>query len=1493
MGCFNLTSKTPQRLCHAGPVVAFAFIFLSTIFLAGTTLGSDTAVEDGCMEELYDEFGQGGGLNCTANDVSIAGITDVTITDDGCAFPGDQVTFNATLKVLLTATARHDIGIYLATDGGNALTGDCLVDILPYQPNLEDCIAAGYPYTCCTGPEAGTCDFADIDGTRDDTNNSDAFGYCADSGGNLVIQNGFAFPCNEHSDCDTAVGETCEEFGPGLQDLCGDIVDSGDPRNPILTDFTDITILCLDNDGDGFADLPNCTSWRIPGANDLCLSPLAAYPGAPSKCRCGVINISEIPVPKTIEVVKDLTPDNDPGLFDLKIDGVTKKTDASEGDSTGPVSVTTGTHSVSESEGFKTDLSFYATDITCVDTVGRCTGDNTIHCLTDPICEAEGAGTCNTNPTQVAACTDCNTLNVAVPDEQSAIVCIIANENIAGKIIVEKQTDPEGDTQQFPFSGDLLGTIGDGETLELDVAPGQYTSTETVPAGWDLTSIICDDDASDTPSTIDLENETATFNVEANETVKCTFTNTKRGTIIVEKQTDPDGDTQLFTFSGDAAGSISDGQKIEVNGLSPGTYSSTETVPAGWDLTSINCDDGDSDTPSTVEVENAKATFELDPGETVTCTFNNTIKRGKIIVQKETDPDGSSQLFDFSTDYGTSFQLSDGQQNDSGPLLPGTYSVSETVPAGWELKSATCDDGSDPSAIGLDPDETVTCTFTNEQDANIIVKKETDPDGSDQLFDFTPTGYGSAFQLKDGQQNDSGALDPGTYSVAETVPAGWELKSTSCVSSKGDTETAANISLQAGETVTCTFTNEQDANIIVKKETDPDGSDQLFDFTPTGYGSAFQLKDGQQNDSGALDPGTYSVAETVPAGWELKSTSCVSSKGDTETAANISLQAGETVTCTFENSIQRGNIVVVKWTDPDGSTTNFGFTSNYSAGFNLADGESNDSGPLVPSSEGGNYWVSESTIPEGWELLMSRCVGAGDRVIPAANIDLQPDETVTCTFTNEQDAFIVIQKVTDPDGSTQEFGFTASYNTTGFSLSDGESNTSVALDPGTYSVSEDVPDGWELKSATCDNGDDPSSIGLAAGETVTCTFENEQDAFIIVDKVTNPAGSDQLFTFSTSYSADFQLADATPPDNSGDLDPGTYSVSETVPDGWDLTSATCDDGSDPGSISLQAGETVTCTFNNRERAMVDVLKLTNGLVDPTKSWSFELYEGPDGFGGTSLASDNTSGDQDGVLEFGQIKLNTEDTFTLCELEVAAGYSTFWQIDTNGDGTGDVTVVPYNPNADDNPPQDLGNRCVDFGANTSILLEPGTTLHFVVDNQQPGGAPRTPGYWKNWNRCTGGGQQYTADANGGWEEGFWLLEDVLDPSIGGGITWDDILNDDYLYPISSCEIAVDILDKRLVDDPEILKDGKKKSSDPLHNLAAHLLAAQLNFGAGACTTQEVLDAALEAEELLDKYNFDHDGHDRLSKKSSDADLANELANYLDRYNNGEFCGDFDD
>ena len=200
----NATRYNPVGLFARLSRVYMLLGFAVSAILVAPSPASATDVVDGCMEEIYQAYNGGGTLNCTANDVQLASVTNVTILDDGCAFIGDTVTFDADYEILLTAQARHDIGIYLAEDGGDALFGTCEIATLPL--------------------------ITDLDGTGDDLNTmmGSPTGACTGD---------TAQPCNVDSDCDT-VGGTCANLGPGIQDICGDIDD--DP-NPILTTVTGLS----------------------------------------------------------------------------------------------------------------------------------------------------------------------------------------------------------------------------------------------------------------------------------------------------------------------------------------------------------------------------------------------------------------------------------------------------------------------------------------------------------------------------------------------------------------------------------------------------------------------------------------------------------------------------------------------------------------------------------------------------------------------------------------------------------------------------------------------------------------------------------------------------------------------------------------------------------------------------------------------------------------------------------------------------------------------------------------------------------------------------------------------------------------------------------------------------------------------------------------------------------------------------------------------------
>jgi len=200
------------------------------------------------------------------------------------------------------------------------------------------------------------------------------------------------------------------------------------------------------------------------------------------------------------------------------------------------------------------------------------------------------------------------------------------------------------------------------------------------------------------------------------------------GHVIIRKETDPDAQPGSFEFTHDLVTepaqstntfSLGDGENKKFTNVLLGTgYTVTETsLAAGFDLSAIDCSASSGVTP-TVSLGDKRVTFDLaNPTDVVDCTFTNRA-RGKVIIEKiTTDGDGS---FGFTSSTFGGFTLTTSGMGVAGKasktfadLAPGTYNVAETEPAGWNLASATCSDGSPPSAIVVSAGETVTCTFTN------------------------------------------------------------------------------------------------------------------------------------------------------------------------------------------------------------------------------------------------------------------------------------------------------------------------------------------------------------------------------------------------------------------------------------------------------------------------------------------------------------------------------------------------------------------------------------------------------------------------------------------------------------------------------------------------------------------------------------------------------------------------------------------------------------
>ena len=311
---------------------------------------------------------------------------------------------------------------------------------------------------------------------------------------------------------------------------------------------------------------------------------------------------------------------------------------------------------------------------------------------------------------------------------------IDSNVDDSGTLIISAVSVPAGQTGSFTFTGVPTGTIPtEGTLVVADVAPGTYTTTQVNPVpDFDVTAVDCDDGSSPTPSNGDASSRTAILNVDPGETIRCTFTNTQRGALVVVSQTEPEATGGSFTFTGSPSGTIPAEGTLVVANLVPGTYNTTERDPApGFDVTAVDCDDGSSPTPSSGDAGSRTAIFNLDPGEMVTCAFTNT-RRGTLVVASQVSPEGAEGEFLFTG-------VPSGTIPANGTLVvadlaPGTYTTTEADPApDFELTDVSCDDGDsglasggDPSTrsavFNLDPGETVQCLFTN-----TLVEPEEEP----------------------------------------------------------------------------------------------------------------------------------------------------------------------------------------------------------------------------------------------------------------------------------------------------------------------------------------------------------------------------------------------------------------------------------------------------------------------------------------------------------------------------------------------------------------------------------------------------------------------------------------------------------------------------------------------------------------------------------------------------------------------------------------------
>ena len=370
---------------------------------------------------------------------------------------------------------------------------------------------------------------------------------------------------------------------------------------------------------------------------------------------------------------------------------------------------------------------------------------------------------------------------------------------------------------------------------------------------------------------------------------------TNCGTVIIHKQTDPDEDpnSTLFGYTksfgtdpstADTFSLADDGTQTFNNVLFGNGYTVVEDViPAGWDFVGVDCSASVGVTPS---INGATVTFDIDNStDILECTYTNRA-RGTIIVEKVTTSGNGSFDFTSGSLSPSAFTLTTtgaGQAGkDSrtfGDLAPGTYDVAETVPAGWNLTSATCDDGSDPASISLSGGETITCTFVNDRERGAIRITKTRKHAASGPGDHPHAGV--TFTIRNaadeivgsGTTNASGVLCvdnlllsqfAGAYTVTETVPSGYVAD--------GDLTKSVSITQESscgdGNEATVSFSNTPLTNLTVSVDSQVDGGTaSTIQCVASGGSTVASGSTGANGDGSAtamnLQPDTYTCTIVV------------------------------------------------------------------------------------------------------------------------------------------------------------------------------------------------------------------------------------------------------------------------------------------------------------------------------------------------------------------------------------------------------------------------------------------------------------------------------------------------------------------------------------------------------------------------------------------------------------------------------------------------------
>ena len=233
-----------------------------------------------------------------------------------------------------------------------------------------------------------------------------------------------------------------------------------------------------------------------------------------------------------------------------------------------------------------------------------------------------------------------------------------------------------------------------------------------------------------------------------------------------------------------------------------GSYSVAQDAVAGWSLSNLVCSDPDGGSGTA----GATATLDLDPGETITCTYSNARLPRLTLTKTVTNDNGGTALDTAWTLSAAGPSPISGSEGDSAItnaiVSAGSYTLAESggpadyTASNWTCSGATVTGG---NQITLADGDIASCDIVN-NDSNAVDLSITK---TDSRSTYIP-GDTATYVL---HACNAGPATATAATISDTLPAGVTLTGAwSCVASGGGSCSAASGSVAGATSVTLTAT---------------------------------------------------------------------------------------------------------------------------------------------------------------------------------------------------------------------------------------------------------------------------------------------------------------------------------------------------------------------------------------------------------------------------------------------------------------------------------------------------------------------------------------------------------------------------------------------------------------------------------------------------------------------------------------------------------------